>query len=301
MGELRILNSVVLQYGQDEFMAHIEELAPEDIPVLLRTFIGFGMGPALFYLEIERFLGLNMHYFSPSCLVDLLDCLHLLQGKIRTKIFFKVDEVLEPQVDQLQPKERIRALEIFQSQGIDNYKSKTLLLAYFLGLPDLEQFGLEDCLKIAHLLDSRPDHKRLIKNLNLRLLELKESDLSTIPIKNLLYIASFFSNKGFVERIDLNIKDKIYNYIAETGLIVKIRSPHLVARVCSTFDAEWDSGSYTKAEFLELHQRLLMVMLKELRLSRTQLKPDEMLMVSNFFAKLCSEHMDFPPPIRHSN
>jgi hypothetical protein len=301
MGELRILNDAMLQHGQEEFIARIEEFAPEDIPLLLRTFIGFGLGPSLFYLEIERFLGLNMHLFTGSSLVDLLDCLHLLQGKIRTKIFFKLDEALEANIGQLQPQERIRALEIFQCQAIDQYRSRTLLLGYFLGLENLSQLDLEDCLKLAHVIDSRTEHERLMKELNRRLLEFKESDLSQVPIKTLFYLASFFSNKGYLERVDAAIKDKIYNYVTETGLIVKLRSPNLVARVCNTFDVEWDAGMYTKEEFLEHHQKLLTAMLKELRMGRPQLKPDESLAVSNFFAKFCSDQLDFPPPLRHSN
>ena len=270
-------------------MDHLKSLSLEEVLLVLRVYSLAGHASYLFAVELERHVGLHAEQFNVREALEVLASFTMLRKKFRQKAFSVFDGLLDKHLHKLDINEAVNFLRIFETVQLRSYPSREALVERVFDAKGLAGILLPEALYLIELVQELRDPTKeveLLTQLNLKIDENLNTTSDSIEWANLLYI---LSHKQVTSALSPENFEGIFTHITTSIIHESTFNPNAISSLVLKLDDEWDSGSFSKTEFLATYGKILTQVLQKIVTHRDSFYSSQLLQLANFFAKLCHE------------
>lgn len=268
----------------------LPQLEQQDVVLVTQVYALYGLGSTLFYLDLERFLGLNVQTFSGEAVADLLNSILLVHQKMRSKILDAFEAVLTQH--EFTPSQAIKILRAYEFMGRPQFEGKELLLSV-IHEADPKKLAIVEQLQALEIIQANYYLNRVerpfVESLNQSISQAGWSIPSgkTASLDEPANILACLADPHISRLISPDNLGTLKNFIRLSIIRGKTSEASLLASALHRYDQGWDHGMWDRREYIAALDPVVQAFGEVAASAKANLTLEERLSISNLLAKVC--------------
>lgn len=277
----------ILVHTQSVILDLLDELAVEDVLIVLRVHSLSNTQDNLFILHLERHIGLNHASFNVHDVLHILYSFNMMRHRYRHKIYSVFHDTIVTNSHLLSFRD---LLLLYRISHINNVQSYTdIILNTIYSRYDSRSVDVVESVYMLYVsyANSNIVYRDSINN-NID----KSPSLDHIDVYDTLDILYIVSYRHVFDILSPSNRKKIlshFNKVLSLDAIARLPY-HTIINIVTRLDDEWDSGRYTKTEYMNAYGHVLSNVLQHTAHHHADNSSRQFII--NFYSKLSYDQYD---------